>query len=108
MRLCIKMAPGSPYERKDEVIFMDDGRWLMTYSPRSGGLEISDNRALVRCMDDHMPLAVIQQVTDKTKGSTYKVLGLGIISRYDPARDVFDVESVDSINPSASQSGYSR
>src|SRR5512135_2448156 len=93
--LCIKMAPGSPYERKDEVIVMDDGRWLMTYSPRSGGLEISDNRALVRCMDDHMPLAVIQQVTDKTKGSTYKVLGLGIISGYDPKRDVFNVENAD-------------
>jgi putative restriction endonuclease len=93
--LCIKMAPGSPYERKDEVIFLDDGRWLMTYSPRSGGLEISDNRALVRCMDDHMPLAVIQQVTDKTKGSTYKVLGLGVISGYDPQRDVFNVESAD-------------
>jgi hypothetical protein len=93
--LCIKMAPGSPYERKDEVIVMDDGRWLMTYSPRSGGLDISDNRALVRCMDDHLPLAVIQQVTDKTQGSTYKILGLGIISSYDAGRDVFIVESAD-------------
>jgi hypothetical protein len=91
--LCIKMAPGSPYERKDEVIFLEDGRWLMTYSPRSGGLDISDNRALVRCVDDHMPLAVIQQVTDKTKGSTYRVLGLGIITGFDSGRDVFLVES---------------
>jgi hypothetical protein len=91
--LCIKMAPGSPYERKDEVVFLDDGRWLMTYSPRSGGLDISDNRALVRCVDDHMPLAVIQQVTDKTKGSTYRVLGLGIITGFDSGRDVFLVES---------------
>ena len=93
--LCIKMAPGSPYEHKDEVVLLDDGRWLMTYSPRSGGLDISDNRALVRCLDDHVPLAVIQQVTDKTKGSTYKVLGLGIISGYDAGRDVFIVESAD-------------
>ena len=93
--LCIKMAPGSPYEHKDEVVFLDDGRWLMTYSPRSGGLEISDNRAWMRCMDDHVPLAVIQQVTDKTKGSTYRVLGLGIISSFDTARDVFIVESAD-------------
>jgi hypothetical protein len=93
--LCIKMAPGSPYEHKDEVVFLDDGRWLMTYSPRSGGLDISDNRALVRCLDDHVPLAVIQQVTDKTKGSTYKALGLGTISGYDAGRDVFIVESAD-------------
>jgi predicted restriction endonuclease len=89
------MAPGSPYEHKDEVVFLEDGRWLMTYSPRSGGLDISDNRALMRCVDDHMPLAVIQQVTDKTKGSTYKVLGLGIISGFDARRDVFIVESAD-------------
>ena len=91
--LCIKMAPGSPYERKDEVLFLDDGRWLMTYSPRSGGLEISDNRALVRCMEDHVPLAVVQQVTEKTQGSTYRILGLGVIENYDPVRDVFIVES---------------
>jgi len=93
--LCIKMAAGSPYEHKDEVVFLDDGRWLMTYSPRSGGLDLSDNRALVRCMDDHMPLAVIQQVADKSKGSTYKILGLGIISGYDAGRDVFIVESAE-------------
>ncbi len=93
--LCIKMASGSPYERKDEVVFLDDGRWLMTYSPRSGGLDISDNHALVRCLDDHMPLAVIQQATGRTKGSTYKVLGLGIVSSYDARRDVFIVESAD-------------
>lgn len=93
--LCIKMAPGSPYEHKDEVLFLEDGRWLMTYSPRSGGLDISDNRALMRCMDDRVPLGVIQQVTDKTRGSTYKVLGLGILSRFDSAHDVFIVESAD-------------
>ncbi len=93
--LCIKIAPGSPYEHKDEVIHLDDGRWLMTYSPRSGGLDISDNKALVRCMEDRMPVAVVQQVTDKTQGSTYKILGLGIISGYDPNRDVFNVESAD-------------
>ncbi len=93
--LCIKMTPGSPYEHKDEVVFLEDGRWLMTYSPRLGGLNFWENRALVRCLDDHMPLAVIQQVTDRTKGSTYKVLGLGIISGYDAGRDVFIVESAD-------------
>ena len=93
--LCIKMAPGSPYEHKDEVIFLDDGRWLMQYSPRSGGLGQSDNRALVRCMDDRQPVGVIQQVADKVHGSAYKVLGLGLIDRYDPAQDVFIVESAD-------------
>lgn len=93
--LCIKMTPGSPYAQKDDVVFLEDGRWLMDYSPRSGGLEHSENRALVRCLDDRVPIGVIQQVTTKAQGSTYKVLGLGILSRYDPGRDVFIVESAD-------------
>ncbi len=46
-------------------------------------------------MDEHRPLGVIQQVSDKTQGSTYRVLGLGIIENYDPSRDVFVVESAD-------------
>jgi len=93
--LCILVLPGSRYEQKDEILFLNDGRWLMTYSPRSGGLEHHENRALVRCLDDRAPVGVIQQVTDRTKGSTYKVLGLGILSSYDPNRDVFVVESAD-------------
>ena len=93
--LCIKMTPDSPYSQKDEVVFLEDGRWLMDYSPRSGGLDLSDNRALVKCKDERLPLAVIQQVATKRQGTAYKVLGLGIITNYDPQRDVFVVESAD-------------
>jgi putative restriction endonuclease len=70
----------------------------MTYSPRSGGLEITDNRALVKCMDARAPIGVFRQLTDKTDrehGSTYRVLGLGLITAYDANEDVFIVESVD-------------
>ena len=95
--LSIVMKPGSPYEKKDDVVFLDDGRWLMTYSPRSGGLDISDNRALVRCMDTRTPLAVFKQVSDKSssQGSTYLVLGLGFITIFDANSGVFIIESVD-------------
>ena len=86
----------SPYEEKDEVIFLEDGRWIMDYSPRSGGLDQSDNRALIKCMEDKIPLGVFKQIKDKRsrKGSTYQVLGLGLISQYDSKRDVFVVESI--------------
>lgn len=36
--LSIVTKLGSPYDKKDEVVFTADGRWLMTYAPRSGGL----------------------------------------------------------------------
>lgn len=96
--LSIVIRTSSPYENKDEVIFLDDGRWLMTYSPRSGGLQIADNRALVKCMDEHTPVGVFRQLTDKNNrkhGSTYRVLGLGLITNYDASADVFYIESAD-------------
>lgn len=96
--LSIVIRTTSQYNEKDEVIFLDDGRWLMTYSPRSGGLQIADNRALVRCMDDRVPVGVFHQLTDKTDrrhGSTYRILGLGLITGYDAKRDVFIVEGAD-------------
>lgn len=70
----------------------------MTYSPRAGGLQIADNRALVKCMDDRVPIGVFRQLTDKSdrkQGSTYRVLGLGLITSYDANRDVFVLQSVD-------------
>lgn len=96
--LSIVMKLSSPYEHKDEVVFLEDARWLMTYSPRAGGLGLSDNRALVRCMDERVPLGVFKQLTDKTDrrhGSTYRVLGLGLITGYDANADVFILESAD-------------
>jgi hypothetical protein len=95
--LSIVMKSGSPYEKKDEVVFLEDGRWLMTYSPRSGGLDISDNRALVKCLDTKTPLAVFKQVSDKSnsQGSTYLILGLGVITNFDVKSGVFIIESVD-------------
>ncbi len=85
----------SPYDNKDEVIFLEDGRWIMDYAPRSGGPEHPDNRALVKCLKDKVPLGVFKQITDKKSrsGSTYRVLGLGLISNYDSKRDVFIIES---------------
>ena len=85
--LSIVMKLSSPYAHKDEVYSLEDGRWLMHYSPRSGGLDRSDNRALVRCMEERIPIGVFKQLTGKTDryyGSTYCVLGLGLITSYDP------------------------
>jgi hypothetical protein len=96
--LSIVMKLISPYEHKDEALFLEDGRWLMTYSPRAGGLHLSDNKALIKCMDERAPLGVFKQLSDKTdrqKGSTYHVLGLGLITDYDADADVFIVESCD-------------
>lgn len=96
--LSIVIRTSSPYEHKDEVLFLDDGRWLITYSPRTGGLQLADNRALLKCMDDHAPIGVFKQLTDKTdrrESSTYRILGLGLVTGYEASSDVFYIENVD-------------
>jgi hypothetical protein len=96
--LCILIKSGTIYEDKDEFIFLDDGRWLMEYSPRKGGLGIPDNVALVNCMQDGVPIAVIVQVTTRENrqvGSTYRILGLGLVTNYNSVRDVFEIQSID-------------
>lgn len=98
--LSIAIKLNSLYADKDEVVFLEDGRWLMTYSPRTGGTEISDNRALAKCMHDRMPIGVFKQLTTKTDrkyGSTYRILGLGLITIYDANKDIFLVESIDQL-----------
>jgi hypothetical protein len=32
--LCISMKQGSIYEHKDAFVFLEDGRWMMDYSPK--------------------------------------------------------------------------
>ena len=43
----------------------------------------TETYALIKCMDERVPLGVFKQLTDKTSrsyGSTYHVLGLGLIT----------------------------
>jgi len=94
--LSIIMRINSPYHHKDEFLFLEDGRWLMTYAPRSGGFAVSDNKALKKCMDKQVPLGIFVQETDKRNrqvGSTYRVMGLGLISQYDEKAMVFLIEA---------------
>ena len=95
--LSIATKPTSPYSEKDDIVFVEDGRWLMEYSPRAGGLEISDNRALMKCKENGLPIGVFLQTTSKNSpsGATYRVLGLGIIADYSSEQDVFVIESID-------------
>jgi len=95
--LCISMRQHSIYADKDEYIFLEDGRWLMNYSPRKGGLDISDNAALVNCMQDRVPVGVIVQFTGKRdpEGSRYRVLGLGMVTNFNSTLEVFEIEGAD-------------
>ena len=84
----------SPYH--DQTHFHSDGTWWMNYSPKTGGMNIAANVALIRCMTDAEPLLVLKQVSDKTSatGTRYRMLGLGLVESFDDRRDLFSIRGV--------------
>jgi predicted restriction endonuclease len=80
----------------------------MVYSPKSGGLEVTANRALIACMDDKEPLLVFRQRSDKhgRTGSRYLIAGLGKVERFDPAGQTFRIRGLHAEEVSLYLSGH--
>ena len=75
--LSISSMLSSPYT--DQIDYLPDRSWTMAYSPKSGGLEIAANRALIACMNDQEPLLVFaREVTRRAReGLVIWLLGWG-------------------------------
>jgi hypothetical protein len=72
-----------------------DRSWIY-YSPKTGDLAIASNRALFQCMEDTEPVLVFRQETDKRScgGSSYRVLGLGLIEEFEPRSHLFKIRGL--------------
>ncbi len=93
--LSIASMQVNPYS--DKLEYLADGRWRISYSAKSGGTHIAQNKALVNCMTDKEPVIVLLQISNNKKnGVKYRLLGLGIIHYFDPIKDQFDIHHVDS------------
>jgi hypothetical protein len=92
--LSITSMLSSPYT--DKIEYLPDRSWTMLYSPKAGGLEVSSNQALLRCMEDREPLLVFRQVTSKAgrDGSTYLIAGLGLIERFESGSNLFRIRGM--------------
>lgn len=92
--LSISSMLSSPYT--DQIEYLPDRSWTMAYSPKSGGLDVAANRALVACLDDQEPLLVFRQTSDKKSrtGSRYLVAGLGVVQRFEAAAHVFRIRGL--------------
>jgi predicted restriction endonuclease len=84
----------SPYT--DQIEYLPDRSWTMAYSPKSGGLDVAANRAMIACMDDREPLLVFRQTSDRKSrtGSRYLVAGLGVVQQFEPAAHVFRIRGL--------------
>ncbi len=87
--LCVASMLHSPYP--DKLAHTTGGTWKIEYSPKAGDLNGSANTGMFRAMADRMPVLVIRQETNKTSpsGSSYRLLGLGILESYDQATRLF-------------------
>ncbi len=80
----------------DKIQHLPDRSWTLAYSPKSGSLEGASNRALIRCMDDKEPVLTLRQTSDKrsSDGSRYLIAGLGVIERFDPSVQLFQIRGL--------------
>jgi len=81
----------------DQLFHNPDRTWWIQYSPEVGSLEVAANAGLVRCMTDHLPIAVLHQVSDKThrEGARHRLLGLGFVEQFDPASHRFRIRGLE-------------
>jgi putative restriction endonuclease len=95
-RYALSIASMLQSQYHDQTHFNPDATWWMHYSPKSGGMEMAQNAALVCCMTDHEPLLVLKQESDKTsrKGSRYRFLGLGLVESLDVEQKFFRLRGV--------------
>jgi len=93
--LSIRQNLNSPYNDTD-IEKTPDGRWLYKYCPElTEGKDLNEhytNRALLKNMQDRVPIGVLVQLQSKPN-SSYKVLGLGLVKEWQGS--VFVIEQLE-------------
>jgi len=83
----------------DEALrFHEDGSWTYRYAPegRAGAtdMDLATNRALLRCMEDRVPIGVMRQVGGGKGGRAYEIDGLAYVERFDGSHFVLRGEAI--------------
>ena len=84
----------NPYA--DRISYNPDRSWSFYYSPKKGALDSKVNQSIFNCMRDNEPVLVLKQLSDKAteQGTTYKLLGLGLLDEYDETSRLFHIREV--------------
>ncbi len=82
----------------EEPHYFPDGSWTYRYSPegREGQIDMTldTNKALLRGMEDKIPVGVVRQVPNLAGGRVYEILGLAYVERFDGTHFVLRGESI--------------
>ena len=81
-----------------EPHYFPDGSWTYRYSPegRDGRIDMSldTNQALLRGMEDRIPVGVMRQSSGASGSRAYEVLGLAYVEKFDGTHFVLRGESI--------------
>jgi hypothetical protein len=82
-----------------KLVTNPDGSWIYDYAPegRRGhpDMTLDTNRALLRCMEDSVPIGVIRQVSSAGGQRVYEVRGLGYVTGFDGTHFQIQGEPID-------------
>jgi hypothetical protein len=86
------------YPDKDPTV-EPDGSWEYNYAPegRNGrpDMTLDTNRALLKCMEERVPIGVIRQIRASGRDRIYEVRGLGYVTEFDGSHFVLRGEPID-------------
>ncbi len=78
--------------------YLPDGSWTYRYSPEGRGgridMKLDTNQALLRSIEDRVPLGVMRQVTSRAGPRAYEVLGLAYVEKFDGTHFVLRGEAI--------------
>lgn len=82
-----------------DIQTLPDGSWLYRYTPEAKegatDLNLSTNRALLKSMDDRVPVGVFIQARLPGARRTYEVMGLAYVEEFDGAHFVMHGQPID-------------
>ncbi len=82
----------------EEPHYFPDGSWTYRYSPegREGKIDMNldTNRALLRGLEDKIPVGVMRQVSRSSGDRLYEILGLAYVERFDGTHFLLRGESI--------------
>ncbi len=86
-----------------QLVVRPDGSWEYDYAPegRHGktDLTLATNRALLKCLEDRVPVGVVRQIPGSGRGRLYEVAGLGYVTGFDGAHFRLRGEPIDVSEP---------
>jgi len=96
--LWVRQTLRGVYPDKDPVA-EPDGSWRYEYSPEGRGglpdMTLDTNRALLKCMEDKIPVGVIRQIPSQGGERAYEVRGLSYVTGFDGTHFVLMGEPID-------------